>query len=79
MLPGPYGKIASAVLPAIGGMIAAPAGASLAESGKRSLTGDPITGKDDLKNKLAEQRLMSEQDLISLVARKEFKPVTFLI
>jgi hypothetical protein len=63
MLPGPYGKIASAVLPAIGGMIAAPAGASLAESGKRSLTGDPITGKDDLKNKLAEQRLMSEQGL----------------
>jgi hypothetical protein len=63
MLPGPYGKIASAVLPAIGGMIAAPAGASLAESGKRALTGDPTTGKDDLKNQLAEQRLMSEQGL----------------
>jgi hypothetical protein len=63
MLPGPYGKIASAVLPAIGGMIAAPAGASLAESGKRSLTGDPITGKDDLKNKLAERGLISKQDL----------------
>jgi hypothetical protein len=63
MLPGPYGKIASAVLPVIGGMIAAPAGASLAERGKRSLTGDPITGKDDLKNQLAEQRLMSEQGL----------------
>ena len=63
MLPGPYGKIASAVLPVIGGMIAAPAGAELAERGKRSLTGDPITGKDDLKNKLAEQRLMSEQGL----------------
>jgi hypothetical protein len=63
MLPGPYGKIASAVLPAIGGMIAAPAGASLAESGKRSLTGDPTTGKDDLKNKLAERGLISKQDL----------------
>ena len=63
MLPGPYGKIASAVLPAIGGLIAAPAGASLAESAKRSLTGDPTTGKDDLKNQLAEQRLMSEQGL----------------
>lgn len=63
MLPGPYGKIASAVLPAIGGLIAAPAGAQLAESGKRALTGDPTTGKDDLKNQLAEQRLMSEQGL----------------
>jgi hypothetical protein len=63
MLPGPYGKIASAVLPAIGGMIAAPAGASLAESTKRFLTGDPTTGKDDLKNKLAERGLISKQDL----------------
>jgi hypothetical protein len=61
MLPGPYGKIASAVLPAIGGIIGAPAGASLAESGKRSLTGDPITGKDDLKNQLAERGLISKQ------------------
>ena len=63
MLPGPYGKIASAVLPAIGGLIAAPAGASLAESAKRSLTGDPIAGKDDLKNTLAERGLISDQDL----------------
>lgn len=63
MLPGPYGKIASAVLPVIGGMIGAPTGAQLAESGKRSLTGDPITGKDDLKNQLAERGLISEQDL----------------
>ena len=63
MLPGTYGKIASAVLPAIGGLIAAPAGASLAESAKRSATGDPITGKDDLKNTLAERGLISDQDL----------------
>jgi hypothetical protein len=35
----------------------------LAESGKRSLTGDPTTGKDDLKNQLAERGLISEQDL----------------
>ena len=63
MLPGPYGKIASAVLPAIGGLIAAPAGAQLAERGKRALTGEPITGKDDLKNKLAERGLISKQDL----------------
>jgi hypothetical protein len=63
MLPGTYGKIASAVLPAIGGLIAAPAGASLAESAKRSATGDPIAGKDDLKNTLAERGLISDQDL----------------
>jgi hypothetical protein len=62
-LPGPYGKIASAVLPAIGGIIGAAPGASLAESVKRSLTGDPITGKDDLKNQLAERGLISKQDL----------------
>lgn len=63
MLPGPYGKIASAVLPVIGGMIGAPTGANLAESAKRSITKDPVTGKDDLKNQLAEQYLMSEQGL----------------
>jgi hypothetical protein len=63
LLPGPYGKIASAVLPAIGGIIGAAPGASLAESAKRSLTGDPITGKDDLKNQLAERGLISKQDL----------------
>jgi len=63
MLPGPYGKIASAVLPAIGGLIAAPAGAQLAESAKRSATGEPITGKDDLKNTLAERGLIYDQDL----------------
>jgi hypothetical protein len=63
MLPGPYGKIASAVLPAIGGIIGAAPGASLAESVKRSLTGDLITGKDDLKNQLAERGLISKQDL----------------
>ena len=27
------------------------------------MTGDPITGKDDLKNQLAERGLISEQDL----------------
>jgi hypothetical protein len=62
-LPGLIGKLGQAALPVIGGMIAAPAGAELAERGKRSLTGEPTTGKDDLKNQLAEQRLMSEQGL----------------
>jgi len=63
MLPGTYGKIASAVLPAIGGMLGAPVGAQVAESTKRSATGDPIAGKDDLKNTLAERGLISDQDL----------------
>ena len=62
-LPGLVGKLGQAALPAIGGMIAAPTGAQLAESAKRSLTGDPITGRDDLKNALAEQYLMSKQGL----------------
>ena len=63
MLPGTYGKIASAVLPAIGGIIGGNSGAQLAESGKRSLTGDPTTGKDDLKNSIAERGLIYDQDL----------------
>jgi hypothetical protein len=62
-LPGLVGKGLQVALPAIGGMIGAPTGASLAESGKRALTGDPTTGKDDLKNQLAEQRLIFEQGL----------------
>ena len=62
-LPGLIGKLGQAALPVIGGMIAAPAGAQLAERGKRSLTGEPITGKDDLKNQLAERGLISAQDL----------------
>jgi hypothetical protein len=62
-LTGLIGKLGQAALPVIGGMIAAPTGASLAESGKRALTGDPTTGKDDLKNQLAERGLISKQDL----------------
>ena len=62
-IPGLLGKLGQAALPAIGGMIAAPAGAQLAESAKRSATGDPIAGKDDLKNTLAERGLISDQDL----------------
>jgi hypothetical protein len=62
-LPGLIGKLGQAALPAIGGIIGAAPGASLAESAKRSLTGDPITGKDDLKNQLAERGLISKQDL----------------
>jgi hypothetical protein len=58
-----YGKGLQVALPAIGGIIGAATGAQLAESTKRSLTGDPTTGKDDLKNQLAERGLISKQDL----------------
>ena len=62
-LPGLVGKGLQVAIPAIGGVIGGNTGAQLAESTKRFLTGDPTTGKDDLKNQLAEQRLMSEQGL----------------
>jgi hypothetical protein len=62
-IPGLIGKLGQVALPLFSGAIGSSSGAQLAESGKRALTGDPITGKDDLKNQLAEQRLMSEQGL----------------
>jgi hypothetical protein len=62
-LPGLVGKGLQVAIPAIGGIIGGNTGAQLAESTKRFLTGEPTTGKDDLKNQLAEQRLMSEQGL----------------
>lgn len=60
---GLLGKLGQAALPVAGGMIGGNIGPQLAESAKRSLTGDPITGKDDLKNTLAERGLISDQDL----------------
>ena len=60
---GLLGKLGQAALPVAGGMIGGNTGAQLAESAKRSLTGDPTTGKDDLKNTLAERGLISDQDL----------------
>jgi hypothetical protein len=62
-LPGLIGKLGQVALPLFSGAIGSSSGAQLAESGKRALTGDPTTGKDDLKNQLAEQRLMSKQGL----------------
>jgi hypothetical protein len=62
-LPGLVGKGLQVAIPAIGGVIGGNTGAQLAESTKRFLTGDPTTGKDDLKNKLAERGLISKQDL----------------
>jgi hypothetical protein len=62
-LPGLIGKDGTSGPSCIGGIIGGSTGAQLAESTKRFLTGEPTTGKDDLKNQLAEQRLMSEQGL----------------
>jgi hypothetical protein len=62
-LPGLIGKLGQVALPLLGGAIGSSSGAQLAESAKRSLTGDPIAGKDDLKNALAERGLISDQDL----------------
>ena len=62
-LSGLVGKGLQVAIPAIGGIIGGNTGAQLAESTKRFLTGDPTTGKDDLKNKLAERGLISKQDL----------------
>ena len=62
-IPGLIGKLGQVALPLLGGAIGSSSGAQLAESTKRSITKDPITGKDDLKNTLAERGLISEQDL----------------
>jgi hypothetical protein len=44
-LAGLVGKGLQVAIPTIGGIIGGNTGAQLAESGKRSLTGDPTTGK----------------------------------
>jgi hypothetical protein len=62
-IPGLIGKLGQVALPLFGGAIGSSSGAGLAESAKRSATGDPIAGKDDLKNTLAERGLISDQDL----------------
>jgi hypothetical protein len=62
-LPGLIGKLGQVALPLFSGAIGSSSGAQLAESAKRSLTGDPTTGKDDLKNQLAKRGLISKQDL----------------
>lgn len=62
-LPGLIGKLGQVALPLFGGALGSSSGAQLAESTKRSITKDPITGKDDLKNQLAERGLISDQDL----------------
>lgn len=53
---GLIGKVGMAAAPVLGGMFGAGVGGDVAEYGKRALTGDPITGKTDLKNTLATQK-----------------------
>lgn len=62
-LPGLIGKLGQVALPLFGGALGSSSGAQLAERVKRSATGEPIAGKDDLKNTLAERGLISNQDL----------------
>jgi hypothetical protein len=61
MLPGAYGKIASAVLPAIGGMIGAPVAAQASESVRQKATGEPTKGKEgEFSTQMAMAKQMGE-------------------
>lgn len=61
MVPGPLGAVARAVLPAVGGMIGAPTGASALESVRQKVTGDPTKGKEgEFSTQLAMQRQINE-------------------
>lgn len=64
MLPGAYGKVAGAVLPLLGGMLGAPAGASALESSRQDWTGKPTKGKEEeFSTQLAMRGRLTEQDL----------------
>ena len=64
MLPGPYGKIAGAVLPALGGLLGAPTAASAAESVRQKLTGEPTKGKEgEFSTQMAMAEKMGELGL----------------
>jgi hypothetical protein len=58
MLPGRYGKIAGAILPAVGGLLGAPTGASAAESIRQKVTGEPTKGKE---GEFSTQKVIAEQ------------------
>jgi hypothetical protein len=58
MLPGPYGKIAGAVLPTIGGMLGAPIAAQASESVRQKTTGEPTKGKE---GEFSTQMAMAQQ------------------
>lgn len=61
LLPGPLGKVAGAVLPAIGGLIGAPTAASAAESVRQKATGEPTKGKEgEFSTQMTMARQMGE-------------------
>jgi hypothetical protein len=61
LIPGPLGKVAGAVLPAIGGLIGAPTAASAAESVRQKATGEPTKGKEgEFSTQMAIARQMGE-------------------
>ena len=67
MLPGAYGKVAKAVLPVLGGLIGAPAGAQGAEYAKRKITNQPTKGKEgELGSQLAAREQIFGQNLSQL-------------
>jgi hypothetical protein len=64
MLPGPYGKIAGALLPALGGMLGAPAGAQASESIRQKVTGEPTKGKEgEFSTQMAIAKQMGDLNL----------------
>ena len=61
MIPGKLGKVAQLVLPAVGGMVGAPTGATVAESARQKLTGEPTKGKEgEFKTQLAMAQQIGE-------------------
>jgi len=61
LIPGPLGKVAGAVLPAIGGLIGAPTAASAAESIRQKATGEPTKGKEgEFSTQMTMARQMGE-------------------
>ncbi len=67
MLPGGYGKVAKGVLPILGGLIGAPAGAQGAEYAKRKITNQPTKGKEEeLGSQLAAREQIFGQNLNQL-------------
>jgi hypothetical protein len=60
-IPGRMGKIAGAVLPAVGGLIGAPTGAQAAESVRQKITGEPTKGKEgDFTTQMAMAQQINE-------------------
>lgn len=60
-IPGPLGKVAQAVLPAVGGMVGAPTVASASESIRQKATGEPTKGKEgEFKTQMAMAQQMGE-------------------